>query len=107
MWVWDHDPSGILGSEMKRDSGLRKGDQIKIAIDTFHDHRNAYIFCTNPLGAYKDAQSVENGRTINYDWNAVWEMHTSVDEQRLVHRGAHPAQPAALHRQPAATPCGD
>ena len=79
VWVWDHEPEGILGSEMKRDSGLRKGDQIKIAIDTFHDHRNAYIFFTNPLGAYKDAQSVENGRTINYDWNAVWEMHTAVD----------------------------
>ncbi|MGE0812772.1 MAG: DUF5916 domain-containing protein [Vicinamibacterales bacterium] len=79
VWVWDRDPAHILGSEMKRDSGLRKGDQIKIAIDTFHDHRNSYIFFTNPLGAYKDAQSVENGRTINYDWNAVWENQTSVD----------------------------
>ncbi len=81
VWVWDRDPAHILGSEMKRDSGLRKGDQIKIAIDTFHDHRNAYIFFTNPLGAYKDAQSVENGRTINYDWNAVWENRTSVDDR--------------------------
>jgi hypothetical protein len=81
VWVWDGQPDGILGSEMKRDSGLRKGDQIKIAIDTFHDHRNAYIFFTNPLGAYKDAQSVENGRTINYDWNAVWENETSVDRR--------------------------
>lgn len=81
VWVWDRDPAHILGSELKRDSGLRKGDQIKIAIDTFHDHRNAYIFFTNPLGAYKDAQSVENGRTINYDWNAVWQNETSVDER--------------------------
>ena len=79
VWVWDSDPAHILGSELKRDSGLRKGDQIKIALDTFHDHRNAYIFFTNPLGAYKDAQSVENGRTINYDWNAVWENQTSID----------------------------
>ena len=81
VWVWDRDPAHILGSELKRDSGLRKGDQIKIAIDTFHDHRNSYIFFTNPLGAYKDAQSVENGRTINYDWNAVWQNETSVDER--------------------------
>lgn len=81
VWVWDSDPAHILGSELKRDSGLRKGDQIKIAIDTFHDHRNSYVFFTNPLGAYKDAQSVENGRTINYDWNAVWENETSIDER--------------------------
>ena len=44
VWVWDSTPGGIMGSEMKRDSGLNKGDQIKITIDTFHDHRNGYLF---------------------------------------------------------------
>ena len=65
---------------MKRDAGLNKGDQLKITIDTFHDHRNAFYFSTNPLGAYKDANTVENGRTINYDWNAVWNNKTSIDD---------------------------
>ncbi len=81
VWVWDSDPSEIMGSEMKRDAGLNKGDQLKITIDTFHDHRNAFYFSTNPLGAYKDANTVENGRTINYDWNAVWDNKTSIDER--------------------------
>ena len=81
VWVWDSDPSAIMGSEMKRDAGLNKGDQLKITIDTFHDHRNAFYFSTNPLGAYKDANTVENGRTINYDWNAVWDNKTSIDER--------------------------
>jgi hypothetical protein len=81
VWVFDSDPSGIMGSEMKRDAGLNKGDQLKITIDTFHDHRNAFYFSTNPLGAYKDANTVENGRTINYDWNAVWDNKTSIDDQ--------------------------
>lgn len=80
VWVWDSDPAGILASEMKRDAGLNKGDQLKITIDTFHDHRNAFYFSTNPLGAYKDANTVENGRTINYDWNAVWDNKTFVDD---------------------------
>ena len=66
---------------MKRDAGLNKGDQLKITIDTFHDHRNAFYFSTNPLGAYKDANTVENGRTINYDWNAVWDNKTSIDDK--------------------------
>jgi Domain of unknown function (DUF5916)/Carbohydrate family 9 binding domain-like len=79
VWVWDSDPAGIMGSEMKRDAGLNKGDQLKITIDTFHDHRNAFYFSTNPLGAYKDANTIENGRTINYDWNAVWNNKTSID----------------------------
>jgi hypothetical protein len=81
VWVWDSTPGGIMGSEMKRDAGLNKGDQLKITIDTFHDHRNAFYFSTNPLGAYKDANTVENGRTINYDWNAVWENKTSIDDR--------------------------
>ena len=81
VWVWDSDPSGIMGSEMKRDAGLNKGDQLKITLDTFHDHRNAFYFSTNPLGAYKDANTIENGRTINYDWNAVWNNKTSIDDK--------------------------
>jgi hypothetical protein len=81
VWLWDSDPSGIIGNEMKRDSGLNRGDQLKIVIDTFHDHRNGFYFSTNPLAALKDANTVENGRTINYDWNVVWENDTSVDDK--------------------------
>ncbi|HUQ86405.1 MAG TPA: DUF5916 domain-containing protein [Vicinamibacterales bacterium] len=81
VWVWDSEPGGIMGSEMKRDAGLNKGDQVKITIDTFHDHRNAFYFSTNPLGAYKDANTIENGRTINYDWNAVWNNKTTIDDK--------------------------
>jgi hypothetical protein len=81
VWLWDSDPAGIMGNEMKRDSGLRRGDQLKIVIDTFHDHRNGFYFSTNPLAALKDANTVENGRTINYDWNIVWENETSIDDR--------------------------
>jgi hypothetical protein len=81
VWAFDRDPARITATELKRDSNLGKGDQIKIIIDTFHDHRNGFAFFTNPLGAYKDAQSVENARIINYDWNAVWENRTSVDDK--------------------------
>ncbi len=81
VWVWDSDPAGIMGSEMKRDAGLNKGDQLKITLDTFHDHRNAFYFSTTPLGAYTDANTIENGRTINYDWNAVWNNKTTIDDK--------------------------
>jgi hypothetical protein len=81
VWVWDSNPDGILGSEMKRDSQLSKGDQLKIVIDTFHDHRNSFFFSTNPLGAYKDGTAIENGRSLNYDWNGVWDNKTSRDDK--------------------------
>ena len=81
VWAYDREPQLITASEMKRDSMLRKGDQVKFTIDTFHDHRNAFYFSTNPLGALKDANSVEEGRTVNYDWNAVWQCRTSRDDK--------------------------
>jgi hypothetical protein len=79
LWAYDSDPAGIRASEYKRDSGLAKGDQMRIVIDTFHDRRNGFYFATNPLGAKKDAQYTDNARVTNNDWNAVWECRTMVD----------------------------
>jgi len=81
VWAFDSDPKAIHATEMKRDSGLNKGDRIAIVIDTFFDRRNGFYFATNPLGAMKDAQYTDNNRVRNNDWNAVWECRTSVDEQ--------------------------
>ena len=81
VWAFDSDPRGIHASEMKRDSGLTKGDRIAIVIDTFNDRRNGFYFATNPLGAEKDAQYTDNARVRNNDWNAVWECRTSIDDQ--------------------------
>ena len=96
---------GIIASEMKRDSGLNKGDRIAIVIDTFNDRRNGFYFATNPLGAEKDAQYTDNARVRNNDWNAVWECRTSVDDHGLVRGDRHSAQPAAVQeRRPAKRP---
>jgi hypothetical protein len=81
IWAFDSDPGAIRASEMKRDSGLKKGDRIAIVIDTFNDRRNGFYFATNPLGAYKDSQYTDNARITNNDWNAVWDCKTSIDEK--------------------------
>jgi hypothetical protein len=81
VWALDSDAGGIQASELKRDSGLTKGDRVAIVIDTFHDRRNGFYFATNPLGAYKDAQYTDNARVRNNDWNAVWTCRTSTDDK--------------------------
>ena len=78
IWAYEPDPGGIVASEMLRDSALRKGDAVRIVLDTFHDHRNAFYFSTNPLGAQKDGYSTENG-IMNWEWNAVWEVKVTRD----------------------------
>lgn len=69
-WMWDRQPRDIRASELKRDALLRKGDQIRVVVDTFNDRRNVFYFSTNPLDAYKDATGADNGRVQNFDWNA-------------------------------------
>lgn len=52
----------------------QKDDAIRFSFDTFHDHRRAYVFATNPLGTKQDG-SVDN-RTIGFDWDEVWDVRT-------------------------------
>jgi len=78
-WAYEPHEGGIVASELMRDAPLHKGDQVRVVFDTFHDHRNYFYFSTNPLGAMKDAFVSDNG-TMNFEWNAVWEVRTSTDE---------------------------
>lgn len=79
-WLFDNEPLGIRASELKRDALLRKGDQIKVTINTFNDRRNAFYFGTNPIGAYKDGNMTDNGRTQNWDWTVNWQTDASKDD---------------------------
>jgi hypothetical protein len=47
-------------------------DAVAILIDPFHDHRNAFIFATNPNGAEFDALLTDEGKEFNIDWRGVW-----------------------------------
>jgi hypothetical protein len=61
---------------LKRDFTSRDGDVVAIVLDTFLDSRNAFTFATNPDGAQSDAQTHDDGRQSNQDWNGVWTVRT-------------------------------
>ncbi len=70
--LWDSAPERIIATEMRRDNwNVGRGASFTVALDTFHDRRNGFIFQTNPLGALRDAQ-VTDERNENDDWNTVW-----------------------------------
>ena len=43
VWVWDSDPAGIMGSEMKRDAGLNKGEASNSLRRAVFFHRQGEI----------------------------------------------------------------
>ena len=58
---FDRRADRILATEQRRDDRLESDDTVTIVLDTFHDHRNAFLFRTNPLGTQYDALITDEG----------------------------------------------
>ncbi|MEO5895553.1 MAG: carbohydrate binding family 9 domain-containing protein [Vicinamibacterales bacterium] len=77
----DSDPAGILSRELRRDAELANDDTFAIILDTFHDHRNGFLFRVNPQGAQFDALIADEGRHVNTTWDEEWQVETRLDAQ--------------------------
>ncbi len=79
--VFYSDPQKIIADELRRDSPGRmhvRDDTFSIILDTFHDHRNGYLFTFNALGARDDWACTDEGRHWNRYWDPVWDVATRV-----------------------------
>ena len=74
----EDEPRRLVTNELKRDFNARDGDVFVVALDTFHDRLNSYNFQANPGCALRDAQSYDDGRTNNPNWDAVWTCRSTV-----------------------------
>ena len=77
----DSSPENIVATELRRDGDLTKDDSIWILLDSFHDHRNAFLFATNSLGTLYDALIVDEGSEVNSAWDEVWHVAAHRDEK--------------------------
>ena len=75
---YDKEQDEVLATERQRDGRMQNDDTIAILLDTFHDHRNFFLFQTNPLGTQHDAQDTDEGRDHNVGWDAVWEVAATI-----------------------------
>ena len=75
---YDSDSQGIRATDRRRDSELRNDDILSVVLDTFHDHRNGFLFRTNPLGAQYDALITDEGASVNETWDEQWDVVTQI-----------------------------
>ena len=68
----DSDPVQIRASELQRDSTLDNDDSFTVAVDSFHDHRNAFVFRLNALGTRYDALIQEESKNLDRAWDEQW-----------------------------------
>jgi hypothetical protein len=78
---FDSEPQKIVAQKLQRDGGLDDDDMFALALDTYHDRRNAYFFATNPNGVEEDGQFVDGAYNIDLDWDGVWQVRAKIHEQ--------------------------
>ena len=70
--AFDNEPNKVRAHMTVRDH-LSGDERLDMFLDTFHDHRHAYVFTVNPFGLQQDGLYEENA-TPNYDssFDTVW-----------------------------------
>jgi len=80
VYCFDSSPEGLIVNDVTRDYAPNVGDHFSVVLDTFDDNRNAFVFGTNPGGALREGQMGGDGKTSNFDWDAVWYVKTKITE---------------------------
>jgi hypothetical protein len=75
--AFDDNPK-LMRARMLRRELIDDDDQVGMFLDTFHDHRHAYMFYTNPYGIQQDALfSENNGPDLSFD--TVWHTFAKIN----------------------------
>ena len=78
---YDSEPGKIIAREMRRDAIVDDDDYFEFVLDTYHDHRSAYYFITNPHGVKREAKMANEGRDYNPAWDGVWSCKAKITEE--------------------------
>ena len=78
----DREPHLIRAKNLERGGRNDRDDHAYIALDTYLDKRNSYLFEMNALGTQDDATITDEGLTLDsFSWNAVFRSETVIDDR--------------------------
>jgi hypothetical protein len=80
VFCYDSEPDRIIVNSLQRDYATQESDGVTVLIDSLHDRRSGFTFVTNPAGAKRDVQ-LSNDGSGNVNWDGVWDVKTSRNEQ--------------------------
>ena len=76
--MFDSDPSQIAAQLARRDASGIYSDWLHLIVDSYHDRRTGFRFSVNPRAVQKDVLTSDD-RNEDLNWDAVWEVATSID----------------------------
>lgn len=74
------DPEKIVISSLNRDFTTTDNDVFGVSVDTWHDHRNGFIFFINPGASKEDIQVSNDGQAFSREWDGIWDVAIQVQE---------------------------
>ena len=83
MTMYDSAPGLILGNILQRGGWIDKDDNVRIAIDTYLDRRNAYMFEIGALGAQDDAL-ISDESTEDWNWDGIYTTEARITDEGWV-----------------------
>jgi hypothetical protein len=72
--------STVTGKIQLRDKFGQSDDGVFLILGTFNDNRNAFCFGVNPLGTQADFKVMDDGRTLDYNWDTEWLSKSAIYE---------------------------
>jgi len=71
--------AGRIRSELTKRDRIDNSDQVMVYLDTYHDHRTAFYFVTNPHGVQSEGV-IYNDDWSDDSWDGHWEVATTRDD---------------------------
>jgi hypothetical protein len=75
--AYDTTPTRIASMLTRRDE-RSPSDWLRVAVDSYYDHRTAYEFGVNPVGVKTDRYYFNDGQNDD-SWDAVWDVQVTRD----------------------------
>jgi len=83
MTMHDSEPNLIRANILQRGGWIDKDDNIRIALDTYNDDRNAYMFEVGVLGTQDDALISDESST-DWNWDGIYTTEARITDEGWV-----------------------
>jgi hypothetical protein len=80
--LYESEPEKLIVPGLEQDYSTHDSDILGIALDTYHDRQNGFLWAINPAGAVWDAQAFDDSRNVNMAWEGIVDVRTSVGDDR-------------------------
>lgn len=77
--AYDTEPDKISRIVSRRDN--LNGDMVFVDIDSYFDKQSDFLFAATASGTKGDIAITQNGNSEDENWNPIWFLETSIDEQ--------------------------